>query len=192
MKPLTTMSRPPRAFALSAAAAAALALALGACAGAQPGAEPATPPAAAVRQPARRETQLPRLTPTAPPSDLSPSERFAWQQVVQLGEAFAAGNAEDFLARVSRGFYRGYSALESSLKQLLAESSAHGAVVAVRQVAAEEGRVSVRAEWTSSVTRRDGSVDARYGETVFIFLKSDQSLRLLDYRGDAPFAIGGI
>jgi hypothetical protein len=189
MKLLTTMIRPPLATALCAAAA----LALGACAGAvQPGAGSATPPAAAVGQPVRRESPLPRLTPTVPPSDLGPIERFAWQQVVQLGAAFAAGDADDFLARVSRGFYRGYSTLESSLKQLLAESSARGAVVAVRQVTAEEGRISVRAEWTSSVTRRDGSVAARYGETVFIFLKSDQSLRLLDFRGDAPFAIGGI
>jgi len=38
----------------------------------------------------------------------------------------------------------------------------------------------------------DGSVDARHGETEFLFLKSDTSLRLLDYRGDAPFAIEGI
>jgi hypothetical protein len=119
-------------------------------------------------------------------------ERFAWQRVVELGEAFAAGKADDFLAKVSRGFYRGYSALESALKTLLDGSVARTAVVAVRQVAEEEGRVSVRAEWTRSVTRGDGSVDAQHGETIFLFLKSDTSLRLLDYRGAAPFGIGGI
>jgi len=130
--------------------------------------------------------------PTQPPSDLGAVERFAWQQVVRLGEAFAAGDVPGFLARVSRGFYHGYSALESSLTALLTDSSAHAAVVAIRMVTEEEGKVSVRAEWTRSVTMRDGSVEARHGETVFLFLKSDSSLRLLDYRGDAPFAIGGI
>lgn len=168
------------------AMAAAPALLLGACASAnQPGNAPSTAPAAV-------KTQLPRLVPTQPPSDLGPVERFAWQQVVQLGESFAAGDVEGFLLRVSRGFYRGYSALENSLQALLTNSSARAAVVAIRMVAEEEGRVSVRAEWIRSVTSPGGSVDERHGETVFLFLKSDTSLRLLDYRGDPPFAIAGI
>ena len=160
---------------------------LGACAGAnQPVAGVAVTPRETVKP------QVPRLAPTQPPSDLGAVERFAWQQVVQLAESFAAGDVPGFLARVSRGFYRGYSTLESSLEALLAKSSARTAVVAIRMVAEEEGRVSVRAEWTRSVTMPDGSVDARHGETVFLFLRSDTSLRLLDYRGDAPFAIAGI
>jgi len=172
-----------RVFALPAAAA----LLLGACAGAtQPGA------GAPLSLPAAVKPQVPQLVPTQPPPDLGSVERFAWQQVVQLGEAFAAGDVEGFLARVSRGFYRSYGTLESSLKDLLANSRARSAVVAIRQVTEEEGRVSVRTEWTRSVTFPDGSVDARRGETVFLFLKSDTSLRLLDYRGDAPFAIDGI
>ena len=172
-----------RAFALPAAAA----LLLGACAGAtQPGAGTSLPPAAAVKP------QVPQLVPTPPPSNLGSVERFAWQQVVHLGEAFAAGDVEGFLARVSRGFYRSYSTLESSLKDLLTNSRARSAVVAIRQVTEGEGRVSVSTEWTRSVTFPDGSVDARRGETVFLFLRSDTSLRLIDYRGDAPFAIDGI
>lgn len=177
-----------RAFALPVIAA----MLLGACAAtSQPVAirsgESASKPTPIAVQP-----QVPRLVPTQPPSDLGAVERFAWQQVVQLGEAFAAGDADAFLARVSRGFYRGYGVLENSLKALLANSSARAAVVAIRLVAEEEGRVNVRAEWTRSVTLPDGSVDARHGETVFLFLKSDTSLRLLDYRGDAPFGIAGI
>ena len=172
-----------RVFALPSAAA----LLLGACAGAtQPGA------GAPLSLPAAVKPQVPQLVPTQPPPDLGSVERFAWQQVVQLGEAFAAGDVEGFLARVSRGFYRSYGTLESSLKDLLTNSRARSAVVAIRRVTEEEGRVSVRAEWTRSVTFPDGSVDARRGETVFLFLKSDMSLRLLDYRGDAPFAIDGI
>lgn len=135
---------------------------------------------------------LPRLTPTVPPADLDAIKRFAWQQVTGLGDAFAAGDADAFLAKVSRGFYRGYTTLETSLRQLLAGARARTAVVAVSEVAEEEGRVSVRAEWTRSVTRPDGSTDGRHGQTVFLFLKSDTSLRLLDYRGDAPFGIDGI
>ena len=172
-----------RVFALPAV----VALLLGACAGAtQPGA------GAPLSLPAAEKPLVAKLVPTQPPPDLGSVERFAWQQVVQLGEAFAAGDVEGFLARVSRGFYRSYGTLESSLKDLLANSRARSAVVAIRQVTEEEGRVSVRAEWTRSVTFPDGSVDARRGETVFLFLKSDTSLRLLDYRGDAPFAIDGI
>jgi hypothetical protein len=129
------------------------------------------------------------VVPTQPPADLDPIQRFAWQQVVQLGEAFTAGDIDGFLARVSRGFYRGYSQFEDALRKLLEDSSARSAVVAVRQISEDSGRVSVRAEWTRSVTRRDGNVEERYGETEFLFLKSDTSLRLLDYRGAAPFAI---
>jgi len=147
---------------------------------------------AAALPPAAAKPKQPALVPTSPPSDLGAVERFAWQQVVQLGDAFASGDIGGFLSRVSRGFYRGYSALELSLKALLENSSARAAVVAVRLVAEEEGRVSVRAAWTRSVTLPDGRVDARQGETVFLFLKSDTSLRLLDYRGDAPFGIDGI
>jgi len=169
------------------ALASATALLLGACAGPTrtgAGASPSSPVAA--------KQQILQLVPTEPPSDLGPVKRFAWQQVVQLGETFARGDAEGFLARVSSGFYRSYATLESSLKALLADSSARTAVVAIRSVTDEEGKVSVRAEWTRSVTLPDGSVDARHGETVFLFLKSDTNLRLLDYRGDAPFAIAGI
>ena len=172
-----------RFFVLPAAAA----LLLGACAGTkQPGSGASPSPLSAVIP------QVPQLLPTPPPAELSAVERFAWQQVIQLGEAFAAGDAEQFLARVSRGFYRGYSTLESSLVALLSNSRARAAVVAIRHVTEEEGRVSVKTEWTRSVTLPDGSVDARRGETVFLFLKSDTSLRLLDYQGDAPFAIDGI
>jgi len=183
--------------ALRACAPVAAVVLLGACAGAT--APRATTPAAnssgagAPSAPAvAAKPQNAKLAPTPQPSDLGAVERFAWQQVMQLGEAFAAGDVEGFLAKVSRGFYHGYSALEASLRALMANSSARAAVVAVRLVTQEEGRVSVRAEWTRSVTRPDGSVEARHGETVFLFLKSDTSLRLLDYRGDAPFAIDGI
>jgi hypothetical protein len=170
---------------------AAAVLLLGGCAVAPasspaPGARAAKAPAAAVQQ------QMPQLVPTQPAADLSAVGRFAWQQVQQLGDAFAAGDVDGFLSRVSRGFYRSYSTLESSLRELLANSTARSAVVAIRLVAEEEGRVSVRAEWARSVTLADGSVDVRRGETEFLFLKSDTSLRLLDYRGDAPFAIPGI
>lgn len=172
-----------RASALTAGAA----LLLAACAGApQPG------PAASSAPPAAVQAQIPNLQPTEQPTDLGAVERFAWQQVVSLGEAFAAGDVEGFLAKVSRGFYRSYSTLEGSLTRLMANSTARAAVVAVRLVTEEEGRVSVRAEWTRSVTLPGGGVDVRHGETVFLFLKSDSSLRLLDYRGDAPFGIDGI
>jgi hypothetical protein len=172
--------------------AAAAALLLGACAAAPPpagtGAPAPAPPAAAAPAP----VELPRLTPTSPPANLGSVERFAWQRVVEFGDAFAAGDVDGFLGKVSRGFYRGYTALEASLRELLLGSRARTAVVEVRAVTTEEGRVSVRARWTRSVTRPDGTIDAKFGETVFLFLKSDTSLRLLDYQGDAPFGIAGI
>lgn len=145
-----------------------------------------SPPPAPVRPP------IPRLTPTTPPADLGALERNGWRTVVELGEAFASRNTSAFLSKVSPGFYRGYSSLEASLQALLADAKSSGAVVAVKSVTEEDGRVSVTAEWTRSVTYRDGTVDAWHGETVFLFLNSGNSLRLLDYRGDAPFAIEGI
>jgi hypothetical protein len=165
-------------------------LVLGACA-----ATPSQPPQAAPARasaPAASAAALPALKPTPPPPGLDAVGRFAWQQVLSLGDAFAAGDADGFLVKVSRGFYRGYTTLDASLRALLEGSTARTAVVAVREVAGEDGRVSVRAEWTRTVTRKDGSVDGRHGETVFLFLKSDTNLRLLDYRGDAPFGIDGI
>jgi hypothetical protein len=183
MEKRSPFTRALRALALPALAA----LVLGACA-----APSRTGPEAAAPGPAAAPATLPALVPTVPPADLDSTQRFAWQQTVQLGEAFAAGDADGFLARVSRGFYRGYARLESSLKKLLGDSSERAAVVAVQRISEESGKISVRAEWTRSVTRRDGRVEARSGRTEFIFLKSDTSLRLIDYRGDAPFAIEGI
>lgn len=165
-------------------------LLLGACAGAtRTGSGASTsPPEVAIHA----VQSIPKLVPTPPPADLDAVKRFAWQQVVQLGEAFAAGDVAGFLAKVSRGFYRSYSVLESSLTALLTNSSDRDAVVAIGLITEEEGRVSVTAEWTRRVTLPDRRVEARHGETVFLFLKSDTSLRLIDYRGDAPFAIDGI
>lgn len=176
-----------RMFAFTAAAAFVAAVGTG-CAG-QPG-----PGAGVVSVPPPASTlpSIPRLTPTVPPADLGTLERDAWQMVVELGEAFTSRDATAFLSKVSPGFYRGYGTLETSLRDLLDGAKASGSVVAVRKAVQEEGRVSVTAEWTCSVTRRDGAVAAWHGETVFLFLNSGNSLRLLDYRGDAPFAIAGI
>jgi hypothetical protein len=158
-----------------------------ACAGPR---QAATPPAA---QPAAPAVPTgPTLVRTLPPEGLGAVERYAWQSVLQLGEDYAAGDVGGFLAKVSRGFYRGYPALESSLRALVARSTARTAIVAVRGVSTDGDRVSVRAEWSRSVTRPDGAVEPRSGETQFLFLKSETSLRLLDYRGDAPFGIDGI
>ena len=152
--------------------------------------QPASPPGAQPAAPA--VPAEPRLVQTQPPEGLGDVERYAWQIVVQLGDAYAAGDVSGFLAKVSRGFYRGYPALESSLRALVAGSTARTAIVAVRGVSTDGDRVSVRAEWSRSVTRPDGAIEPRSGETQFHFLKSGTSLRLLDYRGDAPFGIDGI
>ena len=186
MRVWSVSARLPRLTALAAFAA----FSLVACAGAPPPSAPAAAPAAAPVP--TSPVPLPRLVPSDPPAELGAIERFAWQRVMELGAAFAAGDAEGFLSKVSRGFYRGYAALEVSLKALLADSAERTAIVAVRQVTTEDGRVSVRAQWTSSITRRNGTVQAASGETEFLFLKNDTSLRLLDYRGAAPFAIEGI
>ncbi len=158
---------------------------LGGCAAAPspgPGGQVAAP------EPAR----LARLVATPPPPDLGTVERYAWMGVVQLGEDFAAGNADAFLARISSGFYRGYPALEAAIRTLFAATSAREVVVAVREVSSEGDRVSVRAEWSRTLSREGGAPEQLRGETVFLFLRSETSLRLLDYRGAAPFGIEGI
>lgn len=130
-----------------------------------------------------------RLQRTNPPADLGAVERYAWLAVIQLGEAWETGDVEGFLGRVSRGFYRGYPALESALRTLADGTTARRAVAAVREVATDGERVSVRAQWEFSLVQRDGARRQGSGETVFLFLRSDTSLRLLDYRGDGPFGI---
>ncbi|HEY5998789.1 MAG TPA: hypothetical protein VI078_05735 [bacterium] len=133
-----------------------------------------------------------QLQPTEPPADIGAVERYAWMSVVQLGEAYESGDVDGFLSRVSRGFYRGYPALEGALRQLVAETTSRRVVVAVRGVETEDDRISVRAQWERVEVGRDGVSRARAGETVFLFLRSDTSLRLLDFRGDVPFGIEGI
>ena len=133
-----------------------------------------------------------RLRPTYPPADLGAVERYAWQAVIQFGEDYAAGNLDGFLGRVSRGFYRGYPALESALRAHLEGTTSRSVVVAVDGVAAEGERVSVSARWERSLARRDGAAQLLSGTTVFLFLRSETSLRLLDFRGDPPFGIEGI
>lgn len=64
--------------------------------------------------------------------------------------------------------------------------------VAVDGVTTESERVSVSARWERSLERGDGTAQLLTGTTVFLFLRSDTSLRLLDFRGDPPFGIEGI
>lgn len=156
---------------------------LGACAGVLPPGEAA---------PAAVRSSLPRLVPTSPPEQLGTVERFAWQLVVALGDALASGDVDGFLGKVSPGFYRGYANLDLSVRTLIADSSSRTVVVAVRDVSIEEERVLVNAQWTGSFTHPDGSVTAKFGETTFVLLKNEKSLRLLDYHGAPPFAIEGI
>lgn len=152
-------------------------------------------PAATTPAPAAGPVAVPaesRLRPTDPPADLGPVERYAWRSVVQLGDALASGDVNGFLGRVSRGFYRGYPALEQALQALVGATTRRSVVVAVNRVTVEEERVSVRARWERSATGADGVPRARAGETEFLFLKSETSLRLIDFRGDAPFGIEGV
>jgi hypothetical protein len=154
---------------------------------AAPGAAPPSPPPAAAAAPV-----VSKLKQEDPPANLGAVERYAWQAAVQLGQDYEKGDIDGFLSRVSRGFYRGYPALESALRRLVNNTTSRSAVVAVRGVTLEGDRVSVRAQWERRIVRLDGVPDFRAGETVFHFLKSETSLRLLDFRGDVPFAIEGI
>lgn len=176
-------SRSVRVAARIVAAACAAAL-LAACA--------ATKPAGRSSAAAGAEPPPARLVPTRPPPDLGVVERFAWQTVEQLAAALAAGDAEAFLARVSRGFYRGYASLEEALASLLASGGTRTVVVAVSEVRIEEERVSVRARWTHDVAAGGRRPAASAGDTTFLFLKTETTLRLLDFRGDPPFGIPGI
>jgi hypothetical protein len=174
---------------LSAAALAAVAVSLIACAAPEtptPGTAADATGSSASARPASRLRQEP------PPADLGAVERYAWQTVIQLAEAYESGDVDGFLARVSRGFYRGYPALESALRALVGETTRRSAVVAVREVALDGDRVSVRAQWERTIVRRDGVPQLLEGQTTFYFLRSDTSLRLLDFRGDVPFGIEGI
>jgi hypothetical protein len=152
----------------------------------------AAPSAPGPAAPSPQGQQGPRLQRTAPPADLGAVERYAWLAVIQLGEAYAAGDMDGFLGRVSRGFYRGYPALEIALRAHLGGTTARSAVVAVDGVTTEGERVSVGARWERGITRTDGTAQLLSGTTDFLFLRSDTSLRLLDFRGDAPFGIEGI
>lgn len=147
---------------------------------ASPSASPAgTPPVGSLKQ-------------TEPPADLGSVERYAWMSVVLLGEAWRDGDVAAFLSRVSRGFYRGYPALESALRENLAGTTGRSVVVAVGGVTAGDEQVSVSTRWERSLVRGGGPPQHLAGETIFLFLRSDTSLRLIDFRGDAPFGIAGI
>jgi hypothetical protein len=149
-------------------------------------------PAGAPKPAAAAAPATSRLRQEDPPAALGTVERYAWLAVVNLGEAYQEGNVEGFLNRVSRGFYRGYPALETALRADLDGTAARRVVVAVAGVTTEGDRVSVRARWERSLARGDGTPRSSAGETVFLFLRSETSLRLLDFRGDPPFGIEGI
>lgn len=135
---------------------------------------------------------LPALTSTTPPKDLGMVERYGWQTVEQMREAYVAADAAAFLTKVSRGFYRGYGNLESSLQHLFAVAARIDLAIAIQEVATEEDKVSVRVKWNRSWAMKDGSVAPLAGESVLIFLRTDGTLRLIDYRKDPLFGLEGI
>ncbi len=171
-------------------ASAAVALALASCAAPGREAVPAAPASAAAGTPAALARQ--RLAPVARPADLGVVERFAWQTVEQLAAALEDGDSFGFLGKVSNGFYKGYARLDTEVNALIARTVSRSVVVAVRDVAVDGDRVSVRAQWAADYIAAGGGLERHDGTTTFLFLKSDTALRLLDYRGDPPFGIPGI
>ena len=188
------MSGVPRRVFHGVAAAAALALGVVACAGPgqDRGSGAGSGAAIVAAAPAAARGGPPSLTPSPRPASIGVVERFAWQTVEQLGEALATGDTMGFLGKVSNGFYKGFARLDASLTDLVARSSKRAVVVAVRDVTVDGERVSVRAEWTTDFAMGSGERLVGSGETTFLFLKNEMALRLLDYRGDAPFGIPGI
>jgi hypothetical protein len=112
-------------------------------------------------------------------------ERFAWQQVVNLA-SLAAGDVEGFLPK-SRAFYR-ITARSRNPHHASDPFERPDAVVAVAPTVMKEGQRQSRRTRTVTLPvwqRRRGAARGS-------LLRSDTSLRLLDYRGDPPFAIDGI
>lgn len=135
---------------------------------------------------------LPALAPSEPPARLGMVERYGWQTVEQMRDAYIAGDAEVFLAKVSRGFYRGYANLEASLQRTFASAAKVDLAIAIQEIVAEEDRLSVRVKWNRTLTLKSGVMERLAGESVLIFQRTEETLRLIDYRKDPIFGIAGI
>jgi hypothetical protein len=118
-------------------------------------------------------------------------ERFGWQTVEQMRDAFEALDAPAFLAKVSRGFYRGYANLEGALGKTFAGRPRIELAIAIREVTAGDDKVNVLVRWNRTTTPQEGPVQAVSGETQLIFLKTEGALRLIDFRKDSLFGLAG-
>lgn len=143
-------------------------------------------------KPSPQLSRLPPLAPTTPPANMGAVERFGWQTVEQMRDSFVRGEASSFLAKVSRGFYRGYPAIETSLENTFAKAATIDLAIAIQEVIAEEDKVSVRIKWNRSLELRGGTMEYLAGESVLLFLKADNTLRLIDYRKDPIFGLEGL
>lgn len=136
-------------------------------------------------------TALPPITPTKPPASIGMVERFGWQTVEQMRDAFVAGDAPAFLSKVSRGFYRGYANLETALGKTFAGRPQVELVIAIREVTADEDKVNALVRWNRTITPREGPAQLLSGETQLVFLKTEGALRLIDYRKGSLFGLSG-
>lgn len=115
----------------------------------------------------------------------SPEGIFVRQTVQAMAEALAAADADRLLAKVSEGYYRGFTPLEKRVRALLASRSAIEIRAEVTEVGFDEPRVTVQVRWSASwINRATGNRETGSGNDRLVFMKG-LGLKLIDQTGES-------
>lgn len=117
--------------------------------------------------------------------------RFVQQKIFILRDAFVAGDIRGFMSHVSKGFYQGHTRLENSFREFQQRARGISLRVTVEDIQLEEEKSTAVIRWTRSAVDKATKLRREVrGETILIFHNTDK-LRLLDFRKDPIFGLGG-
>jgi hypothetical protein len=147
----------------------------------------AAPPAAVPSRPAGPTRAA--VKPTGPPPRAyvpkGAEETYVVQSVAAFTEAVNARATDRFMSRVSSGYYKGFSALEKTLKAGLTDRHGYYLNAVVTGVEYEDPKYTAAVAWNAKwVSKATGRTEEDSGETILIFVKGQGGLKLIDSAGD--------
>ncbi len=117
-------------------------------------------------------------------------EAFVIRTIDAMAEALSAGDIDRVMAKVSNGYYRGYTPMEERLRKGRAIMATYAVTTAISGVESAEGKTTVRVKWQARWTAIGSSAEGqRSGDNTLVFMRSTLGIKLIDQAEDNLFGI---
>jgi hypothetical protein len=116
-------------------------------------------------------------------------EAFVAQTVIGMADALSAGDIDRLMAKVSTGFYRGYTTMENRLRKGRSIMAVYSVTTSINDIELSDGKVVVRLHWQARWTTADSPAEGqRSGDNTLVFMRG-MGIKLIDQAEDTLFGI---